>query len=85
MIGTFCIGIFASKMINPAGADGLIYGGYHLLLNQMTGIAVVGVYAFVVSWVLLKVIDRLIGVRVNEESENLGLDLTEHSESAYSS
>jgi ammonium transporter, Amt family len=85
LLGTLCVGLFASKLVNPAGADGLIFGNSSLLVSQMTGIVSVGVYAFIISWILLKIIDKILGLRVNEESENLGLDLTEHSETAYSS
>lgn len=85
IIGTLCVGIFASALINPAGADGLIFGGTRLIVSQMLGVVTVGTYAFVTSWVLLKIVDMLLGLRVEEESENLGLDLTEHSETAYSS
>ncbi len=85
LIGTLCIGIFASRLVNPAGANGLLYGGPQLLLNQLIGVFSVGIYAFVVSWVLLRIIDKTLCLRVSEESENLGLDLAEHSETAYSS
>jgi Amt family ammonium transporter len=84
LLGTLCIGIFASKLVNPAGSDGLIFGNTSLIMSQMIGIVSVGVYAFAVSWILLKVIDKIIGLRVDVESEHLGLDLTEHSETAYS-
>lgn len=85
LLGTLCVGVFASKLVNPAGADGLLYGGVQLLLNQITGVLVVGAYAFIISWILLKIFDAILGLRVDEEAENLGLDLAEHSETAYSS
>ncbi len=85
-LGTLCVGIFASTLVNPAGADGLLYGGgSRLFLNQLIGVLAVGIYAFIISWVLLKIVDKILGLRVSEDSENLGLDLTEHSETAYSS
>ncbi len=86
LLGTVCVGLFASSFINPAGGDGLFLGGgIRLLMSQMMGVVSVGTYAFAVSWILLKVIDKILGLRINEESEHLGIDLTEHSESAYSS
>ncbi len=85
LVGTLCVGIFASVPVNPAGADGLLFGGTRLIVSQMIGVAAVGSYAFVTSWVLLKVIDKILVLRVGEESEHLGLDLTEHSETAYNS
>jgi ammonium transporter, Amt family len=85
LIGTLCVGIFASTLVNPAGADGLLSGGTRLIFSQMIGIVAVGTYAFLISWILLKIVDKLLVLRVKEESENLGLDLTEHSETAYSS
>ncbi|HQI01073.1 MAG TPA: ammonium transporter [Deltaproteobacteria bacterium] len=85
LLGTLCTGIFASVLINPAGADGLLFGGTRLIVSQMTGIVAVGTYAFAASWILLKAVDKILVLRVKEESEHLGLDLTEHSETAYSS
>ena len=83
LIGTICLGIFASTTINPGGSDGLLAGNAAFLGTQLMGIAVVGVYAFVVSLILLKIIDKLFGLRVTEEDEVTGLDLCEHSEAAY--
>jgi len=83
VIGSIFLGIFACKAINPAGANGLLFGNPQLLVVQIVGVAVVGGYAFVVSWILLKVIDALIGLRISAENENIGLDLSEHSETAY--
>jgi Amt family ammonium transporter len=83
MLGALCTGLWATVAINPAGANGLFHGGGTLLLYQF--IAVVGsfAYSFVVSYGLLKLVDRVIGLRVSADSENIGLDLTQHSESAY--
>jgi len=83
VIGTICLGIFASKAVNPGGADGLLAGNASFLGTQIFGVLVVGIYAFVVSWVLLKIIDATMGLRVSLEDEVTGLDLGEHSETAY--
>ncbi len=81
--GTLMLGIFASKAVNPGGADGLLAGNPAFLFTQLFGVVVVLVYAFVVSFVLLKVVDALFGLRVSPEDEVQGLDLSQHSETAY--
>ena len=81
--GTLLLGVFASKAVNPAGPDGLLAGSAALLASQCMGVVVVCVYAFVVSWVILKAVDALVGLRITEEAEHQGLDYTEHSETAY--
>ncbi len=83
ILGTLGAGLFAEKLINPAGADGLFFGNPHQLVVQIMAIAVVAVYSFVVSAVLLKLIDWTIGLRVTEEEEMLGLDISQHEESGY--
>ncbi len=84
VVGTLCLGIFASTQVNPGGVDGLlIAGSANQLVKQIVGVAVVGGYTLVVSWILLKVIDAVIGLRLSEENEVVGLDSVEHSETAY--
>jgi ammonium transporter, Amt family len=83
ILGTLGAGLFAEKLINPAGADGLFFGNPHQLVVQIMAIAVVAVYSFVVSIVLLKLIDWTIGLRVTEEEEMMGLDISQHEESGY--
>ena len=83
ILGTLGAGLFAEKLINPAGADGLFFGNPHQLVVQIMAIAVVAVYSFVISLVLLKLIDWTTGLRVTEEEEMMGLDLTQHEESGY--
>jgi len=84
VVGTLCLGMFASKMVNPAGADGLFAGNSKFFMIQLTGVVAVLVYAFVVTFVLAKAIDVMMGLRVSEAAEVDGLDLSEHSETAYS-
>lgn len=81
--GTLLLGVFASKAVNPAGVDGVLAGSFDQLWLQVIGSAAVCFYAFVVSWLLLKGINALMKLRISEEAENKGLDLTEHSETAY--
>lgn len=83
VIGTICLGIFASKAVNQGGADGLLAGNPAFLGTQLFGLIIVGGYAFMVSWGLLKIIDAIFGLRVSKEAEITGLDLSEHSETAY--
>jgi ammonium transporter, Amt family len=82
-VGTLCLGIFASTQVNPGGVDGLLAGNAAQIVKQAIGIVVVGGYTLVVSWILLKVIDAVMGLRLTEEAEVVGLDSVEHSETAY--
>jgi Amt family ammonium transporter len=82
-LGALATGLFATKLVNPAGNDGLFFGNPQQLVTQLIAVAVVWVYAMVVSWVILKVIDLLVGLRVPEEEEVLGLDTSQHGEAAY--
>jgi Amt family ammonium transporter len=81
--GVLATGIFASAAINSAGADGLLWGGGLQFAKQMAGVAAVGVFAFTATWVLGKLVDRTIGLRVKEEEEIVGLDISQHGERAY--
>lgn len=81
--GTFAVGIFASVAVNAAGANGVIHGNPMLLAKQLAGIAAVGAFAFVVTWILGKLVDVTIGLRVKEEEEVVGLDISQHGERAY--
>ncbi|ADW16552.1 ammonium transporter [Desulfobulbus propionicus DSM 2032] len=81
--GTLLLGVFASKSVNPAGVDGLLAGNGAQLGTQLIGVGVVCAYAFTVSWLILKGVQAVIGLRITEEAEHQGLDYTEHSETAY--
>ncbi|MCF8056454.1 MAG: ammonium transporter [Desulfocapsa sp.] len=83
IIGTLCLGIFASTAVNPGGVDGLLAGNAAQLGKQAFGVVVVGTYTLVVSWILLKIINSTMGLRVEEDAEVIGLDSTQHSETAY--
>ena len=84
IVGALGIGIFASTLINPSGVDGLLYGNYDQIWIQAVGIAVAAVMGFGGTWVLLQLIKLLIGIRVEPEEEDIGLDIREHAEMAYS-
>lgn len=81
--GAVATGLFASKAVNPAGADGLFFGNPKQLLIQVIAVGVTVAYSFAASFVIYKVIDILIKVRVKEKDEIIGLDLTQHHEKAY--
>jgi Amt family ammonium transporter len=81
--GVLAVGIWASLAFNPNGADGLIHGTGHQLLVQFVAFLVASVFSFVVSFILLKVVDKTMGLRVRKDHELIGLDLTQHKESAY--
>ena len=81
--GALATGLFASKAINDAGGNGLFFGNPGQLLVQALSVLVTIVFAFVGSLLLLKIVDGVIGLRVHEEDEVLGLDLSQHDESAY--
>lgn len=84
IIGSLAIGIFAASIINPMGPNGLLYGNPNQLLIQAIGVGVAGVMGFFGTYVILKVIDVLIGIRVSAKVEQEGLDIAEHAERAYS-
>jgi Amt family ammonium transporter len=81
--GALATGLFASKAINSAGADGLFFGNPTQLAIQALAVLATVAFAFVGSLVLLKVTDALVGLRVDEDAEQTGLDLSEHDEAAY--
>jgi Amt family ammonium transporter len=81
--GALATGLFASKAINSAGTDGLFFGNPKQLAIQAIAVLASVSFAFVGSLVLLKVTDLLIGLRVDEDAEQTGLDLSEHDEAAY--
>jgi ammonium transporter, Amt family len=81
--GALATGIFATLSVNSVGADGLIAGGGMQLLKQLIGVVSVGAFAFGVTWVLGKLVDMTIGLRVGQMEETVGLDLSQHGERAY--
>ena len=81
--GALATGLFASKAVNDAGANGLFFGNPGQLLLQAIGVLATCVFAFVGSLILLKVVDAVIGLRIHEEDEVAGLDISQHDENAY--
>jgi Amt family ammonium transporter len=76
-------GVFASRAVNPAGNDGLLYGNSSLLVTQLIAVAATIAFAAAGSAVILFVLKAVMGLRVTTEEERMGLDLSQHSESAY--
>jgi Amt family ammonium transporter len=83
MAGVLCTGLFAQKLINPTGADGLFFGNYKMFVSQAIAVLVIAAYSFIMATIILKLLDRFVGLRVNEESEVTGLDISQHGESGY--
>ncbi len=81
--GAIATGIFATVAVNSAGANGLLYGNPGQLVTQLIAVGVTWVYAFVVTFILAKIIDATIGLRVHDEEEAVGLDISQHAEKAY--
>jgi Amt family ammonium transporter len=81
--GAIATGLFASKAVNEAGGDGLFYGNPGQLGVQIVAVLATYALAIVLTAVILKVVDALVGLRVDEEAEVAGLDLSQHSETAY--
>jgi len=81
--GALATGLFASKAVNAAGADGLFFGNPKQFFIQLATVLVTVGYSFVVTLVIYKFVDVVIGIRVSEKEEMMGLDLTQHRERAY--
>jgi Amt family ammonium transporter len=82
--GALATGLFASTAVNPGGANGLFFGNPGQLWIQFLSVVATFVFAFVVTAVLIKVLDLTMGFRASEEDEVRGIDVTQHSETAYS-
>lgn len=82
--GALATGLFASVAMNPDGANGLFFGNAHQFMVQVLGVAAVMAFSFVLTLIILKVVDATIGLRVEKEDEIQGLDVTQHSEMGYS-
>jgi Amt family ammonium transporter len=81
--GALATGLFASKLVNPAGNDGVFYGNPGMFLIQLKAVVVTVVYSAIVTAVLFKAVDLVMGMRVAPKDEDMGLDLTQHHERAY--
>ncbi|MFT3775095.1 MAG: ammonium transporter [Minicystis sp.] len=82
-LGALLTGVFASKALNDGGRDGVIHGNVGQMVPQIVGVVVVGLYAAVLTFGILKIIDKIVGLRVPVSDEREGLDSTEHGEQGY--
>lgn len=83
VLGTILLGVFASKAVNAAGADGLFFGSGSFLVKQIIAVVSASVYAFGFTYLMLIIINLITPVRVSEEAERAGLDDALHGEKAY--
>ncbi len=80
MVGMILTGVFATKTVNGAGADGLFYGNPAFFFTQLKGLAIVVTYSFAMSFAIFKFINFILPIRVSQEDEMLGLDASQHNE-----
>ncbi|MBU1912136.1 MAG: ammonium transporter [Candidatus Omnitrophica bacterium] len=83
VLGVVATGLFASKTINPLGSNGLFFGNPHQLFVQTLAALVTIAYSAAVTFIIYKIVDKTIGMRVSEKEEVVGLDLSQHREGAY--
>jgi Amt family ammonium transporter len=81
--GALATGLFATVSVNAAGFDGLFYGNPNQLVIQAVAAAIAIVFAFGMTYLIAKVLNRVVGLRVSENAEEVGLDISEHGERAY--
>lgn len=81
IVGMILTGVFATKAVNAAGNDGLLYGNASFFLTQLKAMLITVVYSFTVSFLIFKFINFILPLRVTEEEEELGLDASQHDES----
>ena len=83
VLGVICLGIFATKAVNIAGADGLMYGDTRFFLKETIAVAGAAIYAFLFTYCMLWLINLITPVRTSEKEEEAGLDEAQHGETAY--
>ena len=82
--GALATGLFASTLVNPGGANGLFFGNAGQLWIQFVGVVATMVFAFVGTMVILGILNATMGLRVSDDEEQMGLDLSQHEERGYS-
>jgi len=84
ILGAILLGFFADTKVNSLGFDGIFFGGgADLLIDQLVALGATIAFSFIVTWIIAKAIDATIGLRVSSEDELVGLDQSQHAESAY--
>ena len=81
--GALATGLFASTMINPSGDNGLFFGNPQLVLWQGLAVLVTSIYSFGATFIILKIVKGIIGLRITDTDQEKGLDETQHNESGY--
>ncbi len=81
--GAIATGLFASQSVNPAGVNGLFYGNPAQLFIQLASAAVTIVFSFAMTYLIARLLKQWVGLRVTENEEEVGLDISEHGERAY--
>ena len=84
VFGILATGLFASKAINAAAADGLFFGNAGQLGIQALAAGAITVFSLIGTWLILKVVQAVVGLRVSSEEKRVGLDLSQHNQQAYS-
>jgi Amt family ammonium transporter len=84
IMGTLAVGLFAEKAINSSGANGLFFGNPAQFFIQLKAVLIVSIFTFVATFVIAKVIDTMFSLRAEEDEEEIGLDITQHGEAAFS-
>jgi Amt family ammonium transporter len=84
LVGALCTGLFASTLVNPSAANGLFFGNPGQFVTQVIAVVATLVYSFVISYILFKILDATMGLRISTEDEVRGLDISEHVETGYS-
>jgi len=84
VVGSLLIGIFATQAITgEGGAQGALYGDWNQLWIQIVATVATIAFSAIMTWILFKIVDRIVGIRASAESESVGLDISEHGEIAY--
>jgi Amt family ammonium transporter len=81
--GAVLTGVFAEKAINSAGNNGALFGNPHQLVVQIVAVVATGIYSFIATWIILKVVSFVFSLRVSVSDEEMGLDIASHGEAAY--
>jgi ammonium transporter, Amt family len=81
--GALATGLFASTAVNAGGRNGLLLGDASTLGLQVVAIVATWIFAAVVTWIILRILDAAMGLRVSDEDEQMGLDLSQHNEAGY--
>jgi Amt family ammonium transporter len=83
IVGSLLLGVFSDTSVNSLGADGLLFGGSELIVNQLIAVAATIAFSGILSFVIAKVIDVVIGLRITPDQEDEGMDQSLHAESGY--